>query len=59
MRRFKKKLRSRETRDAAYTAVSALKQALDMFNGVASNIPVPGLQAGVSGLSTVLDMVQV
>lgn len=59
MHRLKEKLRSSNTKDATYNAIGALKMALDMFKGVAGNIPVPGLQTGVSGLSAVLDMIQV
>lgn len=60
MHKLKKKLLGESTsKDAAYAAVSGLQKALDTFKGVASNAGVPGLNAGVSGLSTVLAMIQV
>ncbi|EKM61728.1 uncharacterized protein PHACADRAFT_190914 [Phanerochaete carnosa HHB-10118-sp] len=58
MRRLKKTLQSSETKDAASTAAGALKQALGIFSGVAGNLGVPGVQIGVSVLSTLLDLVQ-
>ncbi|EKM61750.1 uncharacterized protein PHACADRAFT_204904, partial [Phanerochaete carnosa HHB-10118-sp] len=58
MRRLKKTQQSSETKDAANTAAGALKQALEIFSGVASNLGVPGVQIGVSVLSTLLDLVQ-
>ena len=59
MQRLKQKLRSTETKEAAYVAVGGLQRALDMFNKVAGDVGVPGLQKGVSGLSAVLAMIQV
>ncbi|EKM60082.1 uncharacterized protein PHACADRAFT_206284 [Phanerochaete carnosa HHB-10118-sp] len=55
MRRLKEKLQSSKAPDAA---IGHLKRALDVFNDVAGNVGVPGLQIGVSVLSTVLAMVQ-
>ena len=59
MQRLKQKLRSTETKEAAYTAIGGLQRALDMFSEVAGDVGVPGLQKGVSGLSAVLAMIQV
>ena len=59
MRRIKQKLQSKEAKEATYTAIGGLQRALDLFSKVAGNVGVPGLQKGVSGLSTVLAMIQV
>ena len=56
MHRIKQKLLGKE---ATYAAIGGLQQALDMFNKVAGDVGVPGLQKGVSGLSAVLAMIQV
>ena len=60
MRRFKQKaIRHSTPTDVGHTAIDVLKHTLDMFKDVASNIGVPGLEAGVGVLSTVLQMIQV
>ncbi|EKM60103.1 uncharacterized protein PHACADRAFT_206301 [Phanerochaete carnosa HHB-10118-sp] len=55
MHRLKQKLQGSKAPD---TAIEVLKQALEIFKDTAGNLGVPGLQIGVSVLSTVLTMVQ-
>ena len=62
MRKLKQKLQSKETKkakEAASVAVTVLQKALDVFKDVAGNLGVPGLEAGVGVVSTVLQMIQV
>ena len=60
MRKIKQKIIRHSTpTDVGYAAIDVLKQALDMFKDVAGNIGVPGLEAGVGVLSTVLQMIKV
>ncbi|EKM61718.1 uncharacterized protein PHACADRAFT_248490 [Phanerochaete carnosa HHB-10118-sp] len=56
---IRRKSRSSDPKDAVYIAVGALKQALEIFNGVAGSFPMPGLQACVNDLLAVLDMIQI
>ena len=60
MRKFRQNIIRRSMpEDAGYAAIDVLKHTLDMFKDVASNIGVPGLEAGVGVLSTVLQIIQV
>ena len=64
---FKAKVRSRflptETKErlarATSTAVDGLKLILDLFNGPAGIVGVPGLKVGVEGLLVVIDVIKV
>ena len=62
MRKLMQRFQSKETREAkevASVAVAILQKALDAFKDVAGNLGVPGLEAGVGVLLTVLQMIQV
>lgn len=54
------KLPKNKSKDTAVlAAIGGLEKALEIFKDVAGDLGVPGLQAGISGLSTVLAMIQV
>ena len=58
-RLLKQTVRSGETKDATDMAIAGLQQALSVLQLIAGDLGVPGLQTGVSCLSTVLAMVKV
>ena len=55
----KEKLKSKATKEVALATVGGLQQAVEVLQDVSGTISLPGLQAGVGGLSIVLKMILV